>query len=393
MELAALPVMDERKRLWTALKDLRAERPMILFETWTVENYVEDSELLCEDPDLRGIEFHMRHDIRQFEEVGDDIVIEPVWRVGWHVRGTDFGVKTPTHGAEDIEGGHVAYVYENPIREPADIDRLHLRSWRVDREASRRYADKVSDVFGDILPVSLHGTQCIGQSLTRDVFQFLGNDRLLFWVYDEPEAIHRIMALLRDDAVAYYKWLEQEELLGRNDHWTFVGSGSPGYTSSLPQADFSGTARLNDIWIGMDSQETTAISPAMFAEFFLPYMADVCRLFGLVYYGCCEPVHDRWKHIVEAIPNVRAVSVSPWCDLRAIASLLGKDVVYSRKPRPAPISGSAADWDALSKDLDATIEAARDCNLEIIFRDVYRIGGKRERLRRWVGMAKAKLGI
>ena len=45
MELASLPVMDERKRLWTALKDRRPERPMVLFETWTVESYVGEDEL------------------------------------------------------------------------------------------------------------------------------------------------------------------------------------------------------------------------------------------------------------------------------------------------------------------------------------------------------------
>ena len=33
MELASLPVMAERRRLWTALNDLHAERPMVLFET------------------------------------------------------------------------------------------------------------------------------------------------------------------------------------------------------------------------------------------------------------------------------------------------------------------------------------------------------------------------
>ncbi len=56
------------------------------------------------------------------------------------------------------------------------------------------------------------------------------------------------------------------------------------------------------------------ISPRMFSQFFLPTMAEVSRQFGLIYYGCCEPVHDRWEKIIAAIPNVRAVSVSPWCD-------------------------------------------------------------------------------
>ena len=55
-EIAALPVMDERKRQWRALHDLRPERPMILFEVGTVDRYVRDDELRCEHPVLRAVE-------------------------------------------------------------------------------------------------------------------------------------------------------------------------------------------------------------------------------------------------------------------------------------------------------------------------------------------------
>ena len=60
------------------------------------------------------------------------------------------------------------------------------------------------------------------------------------------------------------------------------------------------------------------ISPAMFEEFFLPYMARVTRLFGHVYYGCCEPVHDRLELIKAAMPNLRSVSVSTWADFHKV---------------------------------------------------------------------------
>ena len=133
------------------------------------------------------------------------------------------------------------------------------------------------------------------------------------------------------------------------------------------------------------------ISPKMFGEFFLPYMAEVCARFGLVYYGCCEPVHDRWDLIRNAIPNLRSVSVSPWCDQNDIAQKLGRDYVYSRKPKAWPISGNAPDWDLLRQDMQSTLDAARDCNLEFIYRDVYRIGD-RERLGRWASMVKAAIG-
>jgi hypothetical protein len=219
----------------------------------------------------------------------------------------------------------------------------------------------------------------------------IGNNNLLMWPYDAPEAIHRLMAFLRDDRLTYLDFLERENLLGLNNVWTFVGSGSPGYCTALPQPDYAGAARLRDLWIWMESQETVAISPAMFAEFFLPYMAAVARKVGLVYYGCCEPVHDRWESVREAMPHVRAVSISPWCDMRLIAEKLGRTCVFSRKPRPAPISGAHADWAGLEQDIDETVSAAQGCNLEIIFRDVYRIGGDRTRLRRWAEMVRRRI--
>lgn len=392
MEKATSPVMEKRKRLWTALKDLRAERPLVLFETWTLEDYVSESELECEDPTWRSVERHFRWVLRHVEEVGDDIVIEPVWRIGWSVHASGYGVEVRSHHATDVEGGRIGYAFDHPIRTPADLDRLTRRTFRVDRERTRKWFEQLSDVFGDILPVVLHGTRGLHAGLTQLCFKLIGNDNLLTWPFDEPEALHRVMAFLRDDFLAYFDFLERERLLGLNNDATLVGSGSPGYTTALPAAGYAGVARLCDLWVWMESQETTCISPAMFDEFFLPYMADVARRFGLVYYGCCEPVHDRWDLIRRAMPHVRACSVSPWCDQFAVAERFGREVVFSRKPKPWPLSGAVPDWDELKKDLHETLGAARDCHLEIIYRDVYRIHGDRRRLSQWTQMVKTAIG-
>jgi hypothetical protein len=394
MELACLPVMTERKRLWTALHDLRGERPMVLFETGTLVHYIAEDELVCRDPQWRALERHLRWTIRHAEEVGDDIVVEPFLRVYWDIDWPAYGedvVIQPEH-ALDSEGDDVAYTFDYALRTPADVERLHPRVWRVDRARTQQRAEALGALFGDILPVRLHGTGSLFIGLTQDLYKLVGNDNLLTWLYDEPDALHRIMAYLRDDRVAYFQWLEREGLLGLNHTgWELVGSGSPGYTTSLPSTGYAGTPRLRDLWVWMESQETSMISPRMFSQFFLPYMADVCRCFGLVYYGCCEPVHDRWEQIRAAIPNVRTVSISPWCDQQAMAGKLGRDYVFSRKPRPWPISGASPDWDVLRQDVDDTLAAARDCNLEFIFRDVYRIAD-RERLRRWTDMVRARIG-
>ncbi len=391
MELSTQPIMEERKRLWTALKDLHAERPMILFETWTLENYISDSELECEEPSLRGVERHLRWVIRHAEEVGDDIVLEPCWRIGWNIGGTGYGVEIRSHHAEDTTGAWIGYAFENPIKTPIDIEKLKPRNWWVNRESTFQWKERLEGIFGDIIPIELHGTTGLHAGLTSDLFRLIGNDRLMTWVYDEPNAIHKIMAYLRDDRLSYFDFLEREKLLGLNNNSTLVGSGSPGFTTALPQPGYNGTPKLKDLWLWMESQETTAISPAMFNDFFLPYMADICKRFGLIYYGCCEPVHDRWNFLIQSIPNIRAVSISPWCDMQNIAEKLGKKYVFSRKPRPAPISGTSPDWNMLKKDVNETLSAAKDCNLEIVFRDVYRIGNDRKRLSKWVDLVRSQI--
>ena len=139
-----------------------------------------------------------------------------------------------------------------------------------------------------------------------------------------------------------FDFVESEGLIVPNTDNQLAGPRAYGYVSDLPDPDSTGPARLSDLWCWAESQETTMMSPAMFRDFFLPYIARVTSRFGLVYYGCCEPVHDRLEMIMAAMPNLRSVSVSPWADFEQVAGMLGRDYVFSRKPDPVPISGPTA---------------------------------------------------
>lgn len=130
----------------------------------------------------------------------------------------------------------------------------------------------------------------------------------------------------------------------------------------------------------------------MFKEFFLPYMKEACAPFGLSYYACCEAVDDRLDLVAQAIPNLRAVSVSGWSDLYKVGEMCAGKYVYSRKPTPAYISGKYPDWDRLQKDAKDTLEGARKCSLEFCFRDIYTIDNDRERLSRWTQMVRELIG-
>jgi hypothetical protein len=131
----------------------------------------------------------------------------------------------------------------------------------------------------------------------------------------------------------------------------------------------------------------------MYQEFVLPRMARLTERFGLVYYGCCEPVHDRLELIMEAMPNLRSVSVTPWADFDIMGEMLGDRFVFSRKPDPVPISGPKPHWDRAEADLRKTRDAAPAGNVELLFRDVYDVGGDRSRLARWTELAKSVFDI
>ena len=405
MEWASLPIMQERMRLWKAVHDLKAERPVILFETAWIDGYVSNDELRCEDPFLRQVEMNMRIPLRQAEELNDDIVIEPHYRLGWRMRFSDYGVPVEVHSPLGADKS-IAYTFSFPIATQSDISRLRPRTITVDRAETQRRRAILEEVMGDILPVKLGNFDpfisefAVGEygdlgftgnfffGLTWQLYRFIGNDRLLYWVYDEPASIHQIMEYLLADRIALFSFLEKERLIDYNTDSQMAGPRSYGYVSDLPAPNCSDPPRLKNLWGWAESQEFEMISPAMFQDFVLPYLARLSEHFGLVYYGCCERVDDRLPFILKSIPNLRSVSVSGWSDLAKTAELLGKKYVFSRKPTPAYISGSNVDWDRLESDMKNTREVTRDSNLEILFRDVYTINGDRARLRQWVDMTK-----
>lgn len=179
-----------------------------------------------------------------------------------------------------------------------------------------------------------------------------------------------------------------------------------GYTADLPRggrpadapvaapvdtsADTPVPVTAADLWVLLESQETVGVGPEFFEEFIFPYQSSLAARFGKTYYGCCEPVDNRW-HVIERIPNLARVSVSPWADQEAMAAALGRDYVFSRKPNPTLISTGVFDERAIRADIRRTLEIARGCRLEIIMKDVHTLNEEPERLARWVRIAREEI--
>lgn len=392
-EIAADPIMAERRRLWTEHASLRSRRPMILAETSGVlDECVPLATLRCQEPWARDMERGLRELIFRYESVGDDFVVEPRIRYGWFIETGDFGVQTE-HRRGENDGRLGSYKVDPPIKDlDHDLDRLHFRSLQVDREKTAAWAALLEEQFGDILPPVNRGWYWWTTGLTITAIDLIGMEQMLVAMVENPAGLHRLMAFLRDDMLHYLDWFEREGLLPLNNEDDYVGSGSIGYTSELPAADWQPgrPVRVADLWGLSESQETVGVSPRMFEEFVFQYQYPIISCFGLSYYGCCEPIDRRIK-IIKRLPNLRRLSVSPWCNQEVMAAELGRDYIFCRKPAPSLISTAVWDEDAIREDLRATVRiaAAAGCPLELVMKDVHTLADQPWRLGRWVQIARA----
>lgn len=392
-EYAALPIMQERIKRWYAHNALRGERPMVVMEMDTFED-----EMLppsrCTSPAAVWLEYVLQRQIVHHEWIGDDVVVPDFISVPMQIHIDPFGVEIPVEHVDDGLGKQVGYRFVHPIKDlRRDFHLLQPGKYWFDREETKARQTFVEDVLGDLLRVVVENHSFAWYTmLTEKTVRLMGLEAMMMAMVDDPESLHALFAYLRDNVIRFARWQEEEGLLTLNNGNHYAGAGSYGFTHELPKQPpaENGRVRTSDLWVNMNSQESVGISPRMYHQFIFPYYRDIAELYGMVYYGCCEPVHTVWEKSVSQLPNLRKVSISPWCDEDYMGEVLrGSGVMYSRKPSPNFIGvGKVFDEEAFRAHIQKTLRAARGCALEIIFRDVYTLTGDRTKPRRAVEITR-----
>jgi len=395
-EYAALPVMEQRKRMWYDLNDGRpGARPPVIVETGTFDrDFMRANVFRCASQPARGIEAQLLRNVRNHELINDDKVIPDTFNIGWFVDVDELGVRIAREAVKDAQGIETGYRFLHPIKDlERDFGILKPAVCRVDRERTMAWKAFVEDLLGDLLPVEIR-TGLFGCSmLTHRVIELMGMEAFFVAMYDSPDAVHRLMAFLRDNALHVMRWAEAEGLLRLNNGNQDSFGSSYNFTTRLPAPGATdGRVRLRDMWGNANSQETVGVAPAMYHEFCFPYYRDVCEPMGLLYYGCCEPTHPFWDDI-RRLPHLKKVSISRWCDQRMMGEALrGTGIVFSRKPDPkffgVDVKLDEKGWTAHIRE---TLEATRGVSVEFIVRDVYTVHGDLGKPRRAVELARAEI--
>lgn len=394
-EIAALPVQAYRKKLWTAKNDaVPGARPPFAIEGWTFDrDFMPASLFKCESDYGRRLESGFLRNIRHHEVLNDDHVCPDTLDMGWHVWVNQFGIEITAQYAKDAEGVTTGYHFDYPIKDLNDgFDMIKPSTYGVNRESTLEEKAFLEETFGDVLPVALRSGTYGNNFLTYCLVQLMSMDTYFMAMYDCPETLHALMALLRDNAINVSKWAEREGLLVLNNGNQCSCGTCYNNTTLLPKGEsIPGQVKLSDMWSGMNSQETVGVSPELFHEFCFPYYRDIAELFGLVYWGCCEPADPIWETSLSKLPNLKAVSISRWADQRYMADVMeGRGITFSRKPNPNLLSvDRILDEDAWRAEIRETLDitAGRNLPVEIVVRDVYTMHGNIGKARRAVDIA------
>lgn len=399
-DIAALPIMEKRKQLWTDMNDAKpGARPPFAIESWTFDrDFMPSSIYQCESQFGKNLECGFLRNIRHYEILNDDHVCPDYISTGWHVSGDEFGIEIQTEYVKDSEGVSTGYHFDCPIKDLATdgYDMIKPSTFSVNRESTMAYKSFLEETFGDILPVRMESGVYGVNHLTQRLMRLMSMETFFMAMYDCPDKLHGIMSLLRDNAIRKSKWAEEEGLLVLNNGNQCSCGTCYNFTTLLPKRHVEpGQVKLSDMWAGMDSQETVGVSPDLFHEFVYPYYAELAEMYGLVYWGCCEPVDPIWEKSLSNLPNLKAVSISRWANQEyMVEALENTGIVYSRKPDPnllgVDIELNETAW---RNELRTTLELIHNKNVpfEFVVRDVYSMHGNLAKARRAVDIAREEI--
>jgi hypothetical protein len=399
-EIAALPIQQEKIRLWKKLNALQGERPMVIIDQvcWSELAGVKDDkgntplQLQCRDKECREYEDRFRKILYQWEHFPVDMVVEPFVDVVKAVHGAEafgpaFGIPIQENNigaAEHPEASSHHFI--NQFQTMDDVEKIKMPVVTHDASETKRRLDKAHQLFDGILTVREVGWDpYVG--IWDVLAEWMGVTDIMMDLYDDPDKIHAICARMRDGYMSMLDQLEEQGLLCRPQSLIHCTGA---FSDELPHNGYNeNKPRCEDIWMFGLAQVFSSISPAMFEEFEVNYMKPICERFGLVYYGCCDPLDGKMEQ-VRKIPHVRKVSMSPWANKERGAEEIGRDYVFSNKPNPALLGNpSGLDKEQIQKDLTETRDLCRKyhCSLEFIQKDISTLNKEPQRLDKWAKIA------
>lgn len=389
LEIANSEKNMKRAEEWIAHNACRGERPMIHLE---IDNFMQEvilPEMQCEDPLARRIEKRLMQNFYNQKVLDDDKVTAPYFGIWWDFIRFPWGFDVLQEFADD--GGIGQHFAEQVEDVEEEIDKFKASRFSLEKDATMNYFNAAQDVFGDILPVKMTGKSQICW-LTQDLVHIMGMQNMCISMAESPEYIHQVLNMLADDYLKFFQEEIDQGLMYATAGYEECNQGSICLTDELPSEGV--VTDMSQVWLHMDSQETINVSQRMFEEQCWEAYKKVAEKFGLLSFGCCDPLERLWP-CLKTLPNLRKASISPWTNEEYMGEVLSdksRKTIYQRKPSPNYLGvPEILDEEAWRAHIDKTIDCAKDCSLEITIRDVYTIHNNVDKAKRCVEIMKESI--
>ncbi|NQT87109.1 hypothetical protein HQ560_10110 [bacterium] len=390
-DVAGLPVHVEKARLWQKLNDLDSERPMVWINEIPWHEMDVDGELALQTEHAwaRDQERGLRRTLYQWRHMPADMVVNDFLACPLVIHSTDFGIIEDVDVAKTDETSDVvSRHFHIQIQDFADLEKIQMPVVTHNEQATAFSFAALSDVCDGILPVRKQGQPHIWFTPWDYLVRWWGVTEAMMDLVERPDLVHAAVERMVDAWMAELDQFVAMDLLALDCNDTRIGSGGYGYTGDLPGGDFDADRVLpHNMWGCSNAQIFSEVSPEMHWEFAVKHDLRWLERWGLTYYGCCEPL-DRKMDILRRIPNLRKVSVSPWCDTERVVGALGGDYVASRKPNPAILAEDVWRPEQARAEIREFLEAARGvCHVELIMKDISTVRYQPQRLWEWAAIA------
>lgn len=393
--IAALPVHAEKAHLWDSLNSLKSVRPLVWINEipWHEMNADDELTLQCTSNHARRMESGMRHTLYQWKHFPCDMVVSDFMASPLAIRSTSFGIVEDVDAIKQDDDSYIKSRHFIPqIEEPEDIEKIRMPVVTHDEAATENRFQALTELFRDVMPVRKIGQTHIWFTPWDFLIRWWGVEQAMMDLVMRPDMVHAAVDRMVDAWMLELDQFEQLNVLALDNRNVRVGSGGYGYCSELPGADYDGeSVKPNNMWGCSNAQIFSEVSPDMHWEFAIEHDMRWMERWGLNYYGCCEPLHNKLD-LMRKIPNLRKISVSPWSDIRKVSEELGGDYALSIKPNPAILAEDSWHPERARAEIREMLDqTGPECHVELILKDISTVRYEPQRLWEWADIAMAEV--
>jgi hypothetical protein len=395
-EIAALPAHAEKAQLWTKLNDLDSDRPMVWINEicWNEMNVNDELTLQCETPWARNQESGLRQTLYQWRHLPGDMVVDSFLKCPLAVHSTDFGIIEDVDVVKtDDTNAVVSRHFNVQIKDEDDLEKIKMPTVSHNEQATARRYEAMRDVYDGIMPIQKVGQPHIWFTPWDFLIRWYGIEAAMMDMIDRPDFVHAAVERMVDAWMTELDQFDALQVLALDNSSTRVGSGGYGYTSSLPGEDYDADhVKPHNMWGCSNAQIFSEVSPQMHWDFAIEHDLRWLARWGMTYYGCCEPLDGKME-LMRRIPNLRKISVSPWCNSQRAVEEIGADYAISRKPSPAILATDTWHPDQARNDIREFLDLAEGkCHIELIMKDISTVRYEPQRLWEWAAIAMEEAG-